>query len=585
MWRIGRPFAVFALSVVLLVQGVGSVLAADPPLAVTVTLQSSEDSPTESDRITLTAILSPTDASGTVEFFDVVEGSDISMGTADVDVGQATLDDVRFTAGTHELEARYSGDATYGPATGHLTLQILPAPPLSAPNVVVIALDDVPYLDGRLFRHLPTIRQVFMERGTTYTDFHGETPICCPGRVGFFTGQHTHHHGVLKNDVRSFRPGMSLATALDDIGYRTFLAGKYLNKYSTIAPAVPPGWDRFHAMDGAYYGYRLWSNGGGARWYGSEEDDYSTDVVARKAVAEIRRAPTDVPIFGWIAPSAAHLPRTAADRHKKDARCSGIEPWSPPNYMEVDVSDKPAYIRKRSLDGSSAYALLRVCRVLLSVDDLVADVRDALQETGRLGNTLLILTSDNGMTYGAHRIPDDKKTPYATQLPFMVSWPDRLGEEARLVDGRLMNIDLAPTICALTGCTIGPYPGGQQDPDGLSFADRLLGDGPAPERASVLYSYRNPKGAVPRWWGIGTTADSQYADEGCSKGETGRCRWLYVTYETGERELYDLHNGPCWTWQPGQAGDPCMLQNRAGDPSLAALQAGLAEALLALRRD
>jgi len=457
--------------------------------------------------------------------------------------------------------------------------------PSGTPNVVVITLDDVPYLDGRLFRHLPNIRGAFLERGSTYTDFHGETPICCPGRVGFLTGQHTHHHGVLKNDARQFRPDMSLATALDDIGYQTFLAGKYLNLYSTIAPDVPPGWDRFHAQEAGFYDYLLWSNGRSGVWHGHEKGDYSTDVVAKKAVSEIRRTPAETPVFGWIAPYAAHLPRTPAPRHKKDPRCADIERWSPPNYMEEDVSDKPEYIRRRSDDGTSGFDLRRICRTLLSVDDLVGDVREALRETGRLQDTLLILTSDNGMTYGAHRTPDDKKTPYSTQIPFLVSWPGRLGTEARVVETRLMNIDLAPTVCALTGCVMGPYPNGQQDPDGLSFAPRLLGDGPAPDRASVLFSYRNPKGAVPRWWGIGTTAKSSYADVGCSGAASGGCRWLYVRYETGERELYDLSNGPCWTWQEGQPGDPCMLENRAGDPSFSSLEAGLAEELLALRRD
>ena len=34
----------------------------------------------------------------------------------------------------------------------------------------------------------------------------------------------------------------------------------------------------------------------------------------------------------------------------------------------------------------------------------------------------------------------------------------------------LSNIDLAPTLCELGGCTLGPFPDGQAGPDGESFA-------------------------------------------------------------------------------------------------------------------
>lgn len=247
--------------------------------------------------------------------------------------------------------------------------------------------------------------------------------------------------------------------------------------------------------------------------------------------------------------------------------------------MEADVSDKPEYMRRRPPDGTTGFDLRRVCRTLLAADDLIGRLSDALQATGRLNNTIFILTSDNGMNYGAHRIRDDKKTPYSTQIPFMVSWPARLGEQPRTVADRLINIDVAPTLCAIAGCELGPYPTGQSRPDGRSFARRLLGTGPAPSRGEILHSYRSEIGWVPRWWAVATTADSGFAQRGCASAEQGSCRWYLVRYDTGERELYDLSGGPCWKWRMGDRGDPCMLENRAGDPTLAALQADLTETL------
>ena len=67
------------------------------------------------------------------------------------------------------------------------------------PDIVVLVLDDIPELDGRLWTRLPNIRRLFVEQGLEFTDTHGETPTCCPGRAGFLTGLHTHHHGAYRD--------------------------------------------------------------------------------------------------------------------------------------------------------------------------------------------------------------------------------------------------------------------------------------------------------------------------------------------------------------------------------------------------
>jgi arylsulfatase A-like enzyme len=130
------------------------------------------------------------------------------------------------------------------------------APPDPRPNVVMIMVDDLPPLDGRLYAVLPNIRHTFVDHGVDFTNFEGETPLCCPGRVGFLTGQHTFHHGVTVNDATLFDPAMSLATQLHGVGYQTTLAGKYLNHYGPLAGTVPPGWDQFSTKTSIndYYG-------------------------------------------------------------------------------------------------------------------------------------------------------------------------------------------------------------------------------------------------------------------------------------------------------------------------------------------
>jgi hypothetical protein len=253
--------------------------------------------------------------------------------------------------------------------------------------------------------------------------------------------------------------------------------------------------------------------------------------------------------------------------------------------MERDVSDKPRHVRRERLRLPGGFPLGAVCRSLLAVDDLVGDLRAELRSQGRLANTIFVLTADNGMTFGEHRLLGDKRTPYSTHVPFLVSWPARLGTKPRTISERLQNIDLAPTVCAIAGCRMGPYPNGQRRPDGRSFARLLLGRANHLFRDAVYLNHLDAEVPIPRWHGVDTTHHSPLASRGCMQRETNECLWEYVRYETGERELYDLSNGPCWKWRPGEPGDPCRLENLAGRPRYASIQRALSARLQELKRE
>lgn len=442
----------------------------------------------------------------------------------------------------------------------------------SAPNIVVILDDDQPYLDGRLIDFMPNVNSIFSQHGTTFTDFHSESPLCCPARAGFLTGQHTHNHGVTENDAHLFNPSMSVATQLHAAGYHTLLAGKYMNGFESIL-VTPPGWDDFEAMLKVdYYNYDLYDNGSIAH-YGSAAGDYSTDVIANRAVAALRRSPSDKPVFAWITPIGPHAPNTPAPRYLDYKPCKKVPGWSPPSYNEADVSDKPSYVRTSGLLGPDVFSVKGTCMTLQAVDDLVGSVRDELQREGRLNNTIFIFAGDNGMNSGEHRLKD-KQAPYETQIPFFVSWPSLLGSTPRTIDDRIQNIDFAPTACAVAGCSMGPYPNGQQNPDGQSFLNVLLGLSATMNRPYALDEMPGVKQAgthaPPPWEAITTTADfigNQYH---------------YIEYDTGERELYNLTADP---WElnnlvnsqngiPRDAGNDDILSQLRGELSILSTERG-----------
>jgi N-acetylglucosamine-6-sulfatase len=475
------------------------------------------------------------------------------------------------------------------------------AAPTGQPNIVVILIDDQPPLDGRLLRYEPAVRDQIAARGATFSDFHSESPLCCPARAGYLTGQHTHNHGVYDNDANLFDPTMTVATQLQRAGYYTMLAGKYLNGYKSargknpwLAPHVPPGWDRWSAMGKpAYYDYTLYQDDGTQEVHGSTADDYSTDVVARKASEMIRSAPAGQPLFAWIAPFSAHTPFTPAPRYDGAGCAAADRFYQPPNWNEADVSDKPAWVQATPLlRARKGFDVDDLCRDLLGVNDLVQQVLDALAATGRLSDTLVIYAGDNGMNSGEHRM-NGKTAPYETQVPFYLRW-DGVVPAGSEVPERLQNIDLAPTLCAVAGCQMGPYPNGQRTPDGTSFLPLLEGQTTHLFRQLVLdelpFGHDQPSNDVntPSWEAVTSTASSPLAHQACALASSGGCRWhLIVDTETGEEELYDVSNGPCFGWQPGDDGDPCELQNVAGDPAYAGVldQLRTAEASMATEQD
>ena len=464
-------------------------------------------------------------------------------------------------------------DAAYAPVQARES----PVPP---PNIVVLMLDDYAASDHRILERLPTIKSVFLERGTEFTNYWGNNPLCCPGRANFLTGQYAHHHGVVSNDARLLDPSMTIATALDGVGYYTSMCGKYFNLAGRLENKTPPGWDNTVFHTAGYYGYTMWVNGV-PEDHGSLPEDYSTDVFAAQCREFLAAAPVDQPLFAFMTPLAVHggydefgvlktREPVPAPRHRGDPQCQGIEKWRPPNYDPADVSGKPAYVRARprlSQEFAGGLELASRCEALLSVDQWLSEVVDVLQTQGRLSNTLFVLTADNGMGWGAHRSLL-KHAPYTAAMPLFVSWAPFDGTELTQRIDLVANVDLAPTLCDIAGCSLGPFTNGFAA-DGQSFAGLVAPSlfTSKPTRDSFILE-NNGGGDSPRWRGLMT--DVRHA--------LGR-QFLYITYSTGERELYRVGRVPCYQWTPGQTADPCMLTNLAKKARYGDIRRGLAAEL------
>ncbi len=399
------------------------------------------------------------------------------------------------------------------------------------PDVVVILTDDQP---ARTLAGMPQVQRLLVDRGTTFGNAMVPTSLCCPSRASLLTGRFAHDTGVWSNSRptggwwRFHEDGnedRTLATALAARGYRTGLVGKYFNSFANWSPEgyTPPGWDSFTAFrtthrSGAYYDYRL-SDGSE---HGSDPADYSTEVLAQRAVQFLDSTPADQRLFLYFAPYAPHAPYLPAPRHRDTLR-GDLVPYSSAALTE-DVSDKPAWVR--ALDPVPPWRVRHVQRgqqeALLAVDEAVGGIVDSLERSGRLDNTLIVFMSDNGMLWGEHRILF-KSVPYdsATRVPMVVRWDGHVAAQG--VDDRLaLNVDVTATIDAVTGAGM--------DTAGASVLGEELRGG------FVLEAPPEPRLDRPAYCGW--------------RGQ----RWTFVHYATGEEELYD------------EAADPDELTNLATVP-------------------
>src|SRR5215210_4608743 len=415
------------------------------------------------------------------------------------------------------------------------------------PNIVFVLTDDLDYASAQ---KLPQIGSLLREGGTSFENAFVSHPICCPSRATALTGLYNHNHNVRGNSppdggfekfLSEGHEEDSIAVGLQEGGYQTAFFGKYLNDYpGDEGPNhVPPGWDEWYGKlkEQKLYDYDINENGEVVS-YGSEEEDFFTDVLSEKATDFVRQAaPEDQPFFAYVAPTAPHGPATPAERH--EGAFAGEEVLRPPSFDEEDVSDKPSWrqeterFSEEEISEIDDYHRQRL-ESMLAVDEMVGSLIGELEATGELENTYIFFTSDNGWLAGVHRMKEGKDRAYeeSARAPLFVRGP---GVPTGSSVGNLaLNTDLAPTFAELAG--VG-FPS-----DGRSLAPLLRSEDPPSWRSAVLLE------------GFVGKKDRVYS---AVRTRTHK----YVEYGNGEEELYDLQADPYELESLHETADPALVEN------------------------
>ena len=485
------------------------------------------------------------------------------------------------------------------------------------PNVIVILTDDqtVSQLSPEA---MPKTLAELGERGTSFDQSIVSSPLCCPSRAGFLTGDYPHNSGVYDNEPgygALIDKGSILYPWLQAAGYRTGHIGRYLLNYDR-EPSLgadyastdggldsPPGLDDWFGFVGpsTYYYGAPFSDNGAAVSAGTDSGGYTTRVMNNQALDFIRGATTDPrPFFLMLAHIAPHA---AANTGPGPCGVGGLPipdggklaKWKnaplpkPPSFDEHNLSDKPDWIATRPPIGHTKRHNLKLgwrCAnaSLGTVDDGVAQIVRQLRRQGDLDDTAIFFTSDNGYLFGEHRVVLNKVYPYeeALRVPLLARVPKSLlgrrvqrGGRPPTVDSLVSQLDLTATILDLADASPCTADGDCRRLDGRSLMPLLSGRKPdwAGGRTLLFQIGQNrtcgslPERGLRNFYDGVRTKRYVYIEHNRVNPDTGEC-------DRAEYELYDLKK------------DPYQLKSTAVNPAArtpSALQAQLAQRLATLR--
>ena len=342
-----------------------------------------------------------------------------------------------------------------------------------SPDIVVILFDDLGYGDVG-FTGNTSIRTPHMDKlarnGVVMSNYFAPAPVCSPSRAAMLTGRMAPRNGLtavpfpsgtpldrvnrfFNNPVRLPREEIIIADILKANGFYTAMVGKWhMGDHDRSIP-TEFGFDSFfgtyHSNDMTPFHLVEGQAGEGeATAYAAPVDQTNLNgLYAEKAEQFIAEAPKQKPLFLYFAHNFPHVPLFTAAH-------------------ETGRSDAGLY-------GD----------VVQGLDDTVGRIVAALRQRGKLDNTLIIITSDNGPWWEGRGVGRGRKGETfdgGMRVPFLAHWPKQL--KPRRSDEPVMGSDLLPTL--LDELTIAAPD--DRKLDGLSISQTLRG-GPTPHEALYFY--------------------------------------------------------------------------------------------------
>ena len=387
---------------------------------------------------------------------------------------------------------------------------------------------------------------------------------CAPSRAAVLTGRHP--FGVQSMTFKGEYPSSSYdprqcvfwPSIFRQRGYFTGQIGKW---HTGADAGFGRDWDYQRVWNRpahpdnapAYYKPQLVSfNGAKPKLVEGYPTDNYTDWAVEFVQGKTRAK--EKPWFLWLCYGATHGPFTPAERHK--TAYANIQVETPKDLFGLR-DGKPLYVQKMNVwtkgtDGQPVYTgtgdyqdkegmtltegVRRYNQCVLALDEAVARLLQALEESGQLDNTLIIFTSDQGYAWGFHGFRH-KLGPYDDTIrsPLIFAMPGTI-PQGKTCPVPVSGVDFAPTLFKFAGFDNLPWqmhgrdltpllkdPGKKwTEPMLITHTGRSFGkDTDDPAKMDVLEG-------VP-WW-VAT--------------RDGKTKYIRTLIENEIEELYDLANDP-----------------------------------------
>lgn len=438
--------------------------------------------------------------------------------------------------------------------------------------MLVIMSDEHGPMFSSTYGH-PIIRSPHMDalaaQGVTFDTAYCNSPLCVPSRASFMAGKHVHRIGAWDNGAPFPSDTVTWAHLLRTVGYHVVLDGKM----HLIGPDTLHGFDAQLTRD-AHRTER--SNISGGEWHephrrGGEQmrrrieeagpgraRHLDFDDAVEAAALEWLRQPdrADGPwclVTGFLAP---HFPLIVPEPYFSMYYPNNLDmPLIPRGHVE---RQHPAHERVRQTFNLYDYSeeQVRVARaayygLVTYLDDKIGRLIEALRETGRLEDTVVVYTTDHGEFAGDHGLWwKNSFYEQASRVPLIISQPGQLPTGKRF-GGAVSLVDLVRTMLDFAGS------GDPGDLDGDSLLPVMQALGTAGE-ADAAARWKDE--AICEYYGHATNRPHRMIRAG---------RWKYNYYHREPPELHDL------------VEDPQEFHNRAGDPACAAVESALRRRVLA----
>ena len=384
------------------------------------------------------------------------------------------------------------------------------------PNVLFLLTDDQTFNTiralGNTEIHTPNMDRL-VRRGVAFTQTHVmgglNGAVSQPSRAMLLTGRglmDVHRNGGFIPEAEKTFPEV-----FRENGYTTFATGKWHSDNASFNRSFSTGANIFFGGMHPYgrnneLGHRRpylhqydpagdYNNRNGA-WADALPETFSSKLYADAAIGFLEaEASSDDPFLMYVAFTSPHDPRNVLPGYGR--KYASAELSMPANFVPQHPFDNgdlgerdekllptPRVPEQVLAERANYYGMVS------EVDFQIGRILDALEKSGKAGNTIIVFTSDNGLCVGEHGLLGKQKLyEAAVRIPMVICGPCIPQNTVR--DAYCYLYDLYPTLCGLAGIGV------PATVKGISLEETLRNP-EAGKREDILLTYINLQRAIKK---------------------------------------------------------------------------------------